>query len=332
METAFPGGRSIIREALQLRGTPPEATELSLASISDSSWKQYESPLHKWWKFCITNQLDVFSQNFTHILSFLTEQFNEGASQGTINCYRSALSLLLGPEVGSDPGIKRFCKGVGNKRPSKPKYNDTWNPKVVLDHLEEWPANDSLGLKQLTLKLVILLALTTGQRMQTLSLIDIRNIKENDDHIKIKIPERIKTSGRNKKQPTLTLPFFTQNRKLCVATTLQDYLKVTKNLRSDTEHLLISFQRPHGEVTAQTISRWIKEILQKCDIDTDTFSAYSTRHASTSAAKRSGVNIDTIKQTAGWTKESKVFAEFYNLELVDDKTKFAKAILTSNGT
>ena len=47
----------------------------------------------------------------------------------------------------------------------------------------------------------------------------------------------------------------------------------------------------------------MKNVLQKTGIDTQEFSAYNTRHASTSAANRMGVNIETIRSTAGWTKE-----------------------------
>ncbi|XP_015123313.1 uncharacterized protein LOC107045524 [Diachasma alloeum] len=331
-EATYPGGRSIVRKAMEMRGIPPESSELSMDSIHLSSWKQYDSPLKKWWQFCLNNQIDVYTLNITRILSFLTEQFHKGASQGTINYYRSALSLLLGPEVGSDPNIKRFCKGVSNKRPSKPKYNDTWDPKVVLDLLETWPSNEALSLKLLTLKLTILLALTTSHRMQTLSVIDIRNVRVLVDSIEIKIPATIKTSGTsassNKKRPTLILPFFTQNKRICVATTLRDYLQATQDLRINTSNLLISYKKPHNKVTAQTISRWIKEILKECGIDTEIFTAYSTRHASTSAAKRSGISVDLIKQTAGWTKKSKAFANFYHLELTEDKTKYAKALLS----
>ena len=57
------------------------------------------------------------------------------------------------------------------------------------------------------------------------------------------------------------------------------------------------------------------------------FSAYSTRHASTSAPKRNGVNIDLIRKTAGWTSSSQTFANFYDCRLQEDRGKFAKAVL-----
>ena len=57
------------------------------------------------------------------------------------------------------------------------------------------------------------------------------------------------------------------------------------------------------------------------------FSAHSTRQAATSMTKNKDVSIDTIRLTAGWSKDSETFARFYNLKIMDDKDTFAKAIL-----
>ncbi|KAB0801731.1 hypothetical protein PPYR_03917 [Photinus pyralis] len=51
------------------------------------------------------------------------------------------------------------------------------------------------------------------------------------------------------------------------------------------------FVTPFHKATAQTLSRWIKIILQKSGVDVTKFSAYSTRHAATSAASRKGLNL-----------------------------------------
>lgn len=55
-------------------------------------------------------------------------------------------------------------------------------------------------------------------------------------------------------------------------------------------------------------------------------SAYSTRHAATSAANRKGVSWDVIRNCAGWSQRSHTFASFYNIPLCK-KAVFAKAIL-----
>lgn len=67
--------------------------------------------------------------------------------------------------------------------------------------------------------------------------------------------------------------------------------------------------------------------MRKSGIDINIFSAYSIRHASTSAARRHGVNIDQIRKTAGWSKDSETFARFYNRCVIAENTQFAEAVL-----
>ena len=179
------------------------------------------------------------------------------------------------------------------------------------------------------MKLITLLALITGHRMQTFALIKIENIVFRNKWVEIKIPDPIKTSGPNKKQPCLVLPFYTKNKKVCAASTLQHYIEKTKIIRVGIESLFISHKKPYKKVTPQTLSRWVKEILGDSGIDTNIFTAHSTRHASTSAAKRKGIDIDTVRKTAGWTERSNTFAKFYNLRLTIPQDAFGRAIISS---
>ncbi|KAI8440715.1 hypothetical protein MSG28_009058 [Choristoneura fumiferana] len=78
-------------------------------------------------------------------------------------------------------------------------------------------------------------------------------------------------------------------------------------------------KRPHRDATAQSISRWIKQVLAKSGVDVSIFSAHSTRHAATSTAAAAGVSIDVIRKTAGWTATSQTFAKFYNRSIIDEK-------------
>ncbi len=62
-------------------------------------------------------------------------------------------------------------------------------------------------------------------------------------------------------------------------------------------------------------------------MNTDIFSAHSARHASNSAAKRLGVNMEVILKTAHWSAES-TFARFYDRPLLDSGPEFARSILS----
>ncbi|KAJ8915276.1 hypothetical protein NQ315_014784 [Exocentrus adspersus] len=240
---------------------------------------------------------------------FLTEQFQKGASFGTLNCFKSALVLI---------SKHNLSERAFRLRPTAPKYKETWNTDTVLNYLEKLPSLETLTLKALSKKLVTLLALIKAHRVQTLSLIKIENISISDADISIKVPDLIKTSGVGKYQPLLKIPFFIDRPALCATSVLKHYLEVTKNIRN-TNKLFISLKRPHKAVSTSTISRWIKLTLQESGVDINIFSTHSTRHAVTSKS------LFVIPQ--GGQKNSQVFANFYNRPIASQACEFAFTIL-----
>ncbi|KAJ8911216.1 hypothetical protein NQ315_014928, partial [Exocentrus adspersus] len=297
-------------------------------SGNDETLKQYSYCYKKWWKFCLQREYDPFNYNFNALLIFFTELFNSGLSYSSLNCYRSAFSLAFSYKPEDGIVLKRFFKGLYNKRPAAARYEATWDPYPVLTYIDTLFPNESLSLKDLTLQLSTLLLLTSGHRVQTLSKITIPNILRHEDRIEIRIPDKIKTSGVKRKQPCLVFPYFKEKPGLCVASLIDYYLNKTGPDRQATNTLLITYQCPFHAASTQTISRWVKEILQRSGIDTRIFKSHSVRHATTSAAFRSGLNIDLIRKTAGWTEISRVFNDFYNLPLATNPVDFAKCIIS----
>lgn len=297
-----------------------------LSSISQGTVKQYSSYLKLWWEFCNTNEIDKFHLSIKWTLKFLTQLFDKGASYGTLNCARSALALVILSELGTNLEIQRFFEGIQGLRPNKPRYNYTWDPTTVLEYLKNLYPNDTLSLEKLTCKLVTLLALITAHRMQTFSLINLENIHKRETGFLIFINDRIKTSGKNKSQPVLQIPFFLKDPRVCTAGTLDAYLQKTGTLRQSYNRLILTFKKPYKPASAQSISRWVKKTLKQSGINTDIFSAHSVRNSATSAARRKGVSLDLIKITAGWSQKSATFARFYNRTVVNDN-EFAFSIL-----
>lgn len=286
---------------------------IMLASLSENTVKQYNTYLKQWYNFCINLNIDYFEVSVPHIISFLTTMYEDGAVFSSLNCCRSALSLILGSKLCNDDRVSRFLKGVFRLRPPLPKYDFTWDPAVVLNFLSQKGNNDSLSLEDLSKKLITLLAIVTAHRVQTFSLIKVSNIKRLSNKMYIKITDLIKTSRVGSLQPHLVLPFFTDNPNVCPASALDK-----TNAIRQSENLFVAYKKPHKSVTAQTLSRWIKSTLGSSGIDISIFSAHSTRHAATSAAQRLGLNIETIRKTAGWSSTSRVFAQFYNRDIVPD--------------
>lgn len=328
MEDNYPGGRDCIVQALRLGNVPDESLHICLASITDATIAQYNVGLRLWWMFCKEKKTNMFVSSVPLVLEFFTCYFNRGSSFSSLNSYRSALSQIFGPNFSEDFRITRFFKGLSCLRPPLPKYQKTWDPSVVLNYVGKM-SNNAFSLENLTYKTIILLALTTGQRVQTLASININDIETFSDRLEIPIKKRLKTSTINRAQPTLVLPFYVHDVNICPGKALLLYVEKTKVVRGAINNLFITFKKPHKAATTQTISRWLKVILKRSGIDTNVFGAHSTRHASTSAAARKGVSYDSIRAAAGWTEKSKTFAVFYNKPLINDSLSFANAILNS---
>ncbi|XP_037299426.1 uncharacterized protein LOC119190770 [Manduca sexta] len=304
-----------------------EAADIMISSISKNTMKQYLPLIIEWAKYCKSFNIPILTPKITDIIRYLTVRFQEGLSYGSLNCLRSALAFIIGPHLGSDNNIKRLFRGFYKLRPPRPKYNSTWDVSCLLDYIENNYIQQT-KLEDMTKKTVTLLMLATGQRAQTMALININNTIVRDDCINIKIDKLIKTSGPNRYQPFLTIPFFNSRVGICPAKAVIDYINITKKLRSS-DKLFISTKKPYRGVTSNTISRWVKNTMKECGIDINTFSAHSTRHAATSAAYKRGVNIDDIRRTAGWTGESTTFARFYMRPVINNKS-FAEAIFKSS--
>ncbi|XP_011559932.3 uncharacterized protein LOC105390343 isoform X4 [Plutella xylostella] len=325
-EGAYPGYDEVLRHALRLRGTPEDALGLTLASWTENTLKRYNVSFKRWWTFCQDNNLNFYESSISCLI-FLKKEFDEGKSYGTLKKHRSALAVLLGQEISNDIKIKQLLKGAFKKRPSYAKYSSTWDPQVVLNHISNWCSNKELSLEQLTKKLVMLLALCTAHRVQTLSLIKLHNIKTDSNGIKIIISDPIKTSGPGRKQPELVLPYFNENKSICPAAVIEHYIKCTKDIRpTDVNNLILRFKQPYRAAAPRHISKWIKEVLADSGVDTTVFGAHSTRHASTSAARSAGISLDVILRAAGWTNTS-TFARYYDRP-ISDEGAFAKSILS----
>ena len=269
-------------------------------------------------QFCSEGSHDPLHPSVRAVLSFLHSLFKSGLSYSALNTARSAVSNIDmadsdNPDhtpVGKHFLVCRYLKGVFNKLKPVPKYNNIWSVDTVLDYLRLfWPL-DEINLKELTLKLVMLFALTTGQRCQTLTFLDIseRYMQRSEECFNFALTEHLKQDKPGKVFGNVRLYKYPV-KELCVYETLDFYLRATEKLRNSSK-LLVSYIKPHGAVTPSTIGRWIKTLLGQAGIDTEIFSGHSTRCASTSKALIS-VSTDVILATAGWTEES-TFRKFYN--------------------
>ena len=170
----------------------------------------------------------------------------------------------------------------------------------------------------------MLMSLLSGQRIQTLHLVDIRNIEFRGDTVIVRVTELVKQTRPGYHLPEITFPSY-NDKTLCVVTTLRVYLEVTRKLRKNQTKLFISHVKPYGPVSKATIGRWVKTTMYLAGIDTSIFKPHSVRSASVSRAHLKNVPLNTILKTAGWSN-SCTFRKFYNKPCVNN-TQYGEAIL-----
>ena len=158
----------------------------------------------------------------------------------------------------------------------------------------------TLPLKYVTDKFVILLALTTGQRCQTLASLDTQAMTKTDEQFVFHVTNHMKQNRPGNIFSTVHVRRYRQT-ELCVYRTLEHYLERTAQLRSSSK-LLVSSVKPHGGVTTSTVGRWIKTLLSLSRVDTTRFKAHSTRVAAASKASAS-LPTDVILKHIGWASD-----------------------------
>ena len=103
----------------------------------------------------------------------------------TVNVLRSAISSthqwVDGKPIGQHPLVIRLLKGISNERPPKSRYTTTWDVSKVTSYLSSLGDNKTLSLKQLSKKLVMLLALILPERSSVLADLDTRYLKKRPD-------------------------------------------------------------------------------------------------------------------------------------------------------
>ena len=316
------------RESLQQRSVSDKATAIILKSWSDGTQKQYRPYIKQWIDFCSKWKADPYNPPLTAVLDFLVSLHDKGLTYTTINTARSAISAVAVPTnnmtIGSHPLVSRFMKGVYKASPPTPRYQSTWDLQPVLTYLSSLNPPEKLDLKSLTLKLVMLVALLSAQRGQSLHILDIGCMKELPNGFEFLLTEHVKQSRPGYRAPSVVLQAYPADSSLCVSTYLKEYLRRTKPLRGSESKLFISFTKPYKQVSRETISRWIRLVMELAGVDTKVFKPHSTRAAATSKAKAASVPLHEILRTAGWSS-SRCFDQFYNKPV--ETSTFASAVL-----
>ncbi|WAR26591.1 hypothetical protein MAR_012295 [Mya arenaria] len=294
--------------------------------------KQYNTHIKRWFQYCSERETSPILPTLETVVKFLTFQYSNGLGYESLNTAKGALSALGlqfdGFRVENHPLIIRYMKGVFASRPSKPRYTYIWDVDIVLLYLKKLSPVKHLSLKDLTLKLVMLMALTQAARVHTLHLLNFKCNKKLKSEYVLQFNGHLKQSRPGHNVVCVSFRAYPPDRRLCVYTVLKEYLSRTSVLRhnGNSGKFFMSYVKPHATVTRDTISRWIKTVMRRAGINVKDFSSHSVRSVVTSKASTSAVPIADILTKAGWSRES-TFRKFYDKPVLNRSDKFQEGIL-----
>eukprot|EP00794_Sanderia_malayensis_P006395 gene6395-7129_t len=326
-----------IRRALQSQGICEQATTTIMGSWRSSTKSHYKSYLTKWSEYCTKWKVDPISPPVAEGINFLSELFSTGLGYSSIYTARSAMTAIIQlptrTSFGKHPLVCRFMKGVFNTRPALTKYTEIWDISTVLTYIKTLYPLEKICLKELTLKVVMLLAIISSQRCQTLHALQTQDMVVTDSKVVFIVKSLLKTSRPGQKETKIELQAYNGDKSLCPVQSIFEYLSRTEGTRTKHSQFFVSYVKPHNAVSKDTVARWLKMALAKAGIDTSVYKAHSTRAAASSAAKANEVSIRTIMDHAGWSSEN-TFMKFYNKKIVADDNRtenFGQTLLQNSG-
>ena len=286
--------------------------------LVESSWRgstesQYSSNWNAWLKWTAEQGISPTSPSLSQVMEYFSYLFYELKREyRTINTHRSALSCTLSPidgfPVGQHPLIKRQLKGIFNLRPPQVTLFPTWSVKAVLDMLDEWGPSSKLSFKLLTYRTVMLLALSSGKRIASISLLVVKKgyLELSEQKIVLQPCGLEKHSRPGFVGGPVEVDAFDGSINICPVVNFKEYLTRTKGLRQS-DSLFVTLNKPHKAAAVATIAGWLKSVIAQSG---QHGTAGSTRSVSTSTALCKGVTLEKIMKAGDWARAS-TFKKFY---------------------
>ena len=294
--------------------------EMALINNTKHTWTNGQ-------RFVVRGKSISFRTPIHEFLTYLTELYHQGNLQySAMNTARSAVSTVLvidGQPAGQHPLTRRFMRGIFNQKPALPRYNAVWDLNDVITHLRTLAPVNKLDLKQLSKKLLMLLLILSGQRAQTMHLLDVKNLTLSYSKAIFVIGDVTKTTAPGRHIEPLCFLAYAPDRRLCAVTVLKHYLERTLDIRGTETRLFLTLNKTNKAPSKDTLRRWAKDMLRDSGVNIDTFKPHSVRSAASSLAAKTNLSIDTIMRAAGWLQET-TFSKYYKMPI---KSNFGQHIL-----
>ena len=205
-------GMANLQRQLQTEGISGKAIELIVKRRAKGTRYNYNQA---WTKFCSwvnTRGLDPIHCGLSTILNYLCYLYDEGKAYRHINVQRSAISAFHPKipdgtgqlfDVGKHPRVCELLAGISKERPPQARYSSTWDVSKVIEHFQTRGSNEDFSLKELSLKLVLLISLCSLNRGMETHMLTIDKMSISPDKVSFDVEGIVKHSNQGKTNPPL---------------------------------------------------------------------------------------------------------------------------------
>ncbi len=157
---------------------PVEVQETIASARAPATRKLYSSKWGVFESWCLARAIDPINCPVGPVLEFLQERLTAGAAATTLKVYVAAIAArkeLDEIPLGRHRMVSSFMRGVRRLRPIRPTAVPSWDLSVVLEGLVTAPFEplESASERILTLKVTLLLALTSLKRVRDLQALSV---------------------------------------------------------------------------------------------------------------------------------------------------------------
>ena len=231
-----------VRAGKENPGISGKVEALLTCSRSTGTRYNYDSSWKKFCGWCDRRKINPFQSPVESVLEFLADLFDQGLKYRTINNYRSAISakheMVEGKPVGEHRDVCRLMKGINNERPPEPRYCSTWDITTALDYVKSLGENQALSDKNISLKLSLLLAITSAHRGAKLRQLKVNLMNLHEEFVDFSLAGKLKTSKQGKRNLASRFHQFTDDQWVCLLACLRIYLDRTREWPYDMKTIL----------------------------------------------------------------------------------------------
>lgn len=265
-------------------------------------------------------------------------------SPGTIQGYKSALTDYF-PKLGISESaeLSRLLTSFYRDKPRSSNSLVPWDLRVVLDTLAKPPYEplSQITLKHLTYKTVFLVTLATGRRRGEIRALARDRIKwsESDGSCLLHTLPDFLSKNLKASDPSSSLrPIIIKSLKTvtsvkedcvnCAVRALREYINRTDGNRNGKKCLFLSMISSDKEISALSISHWLKSVITDCykiyngrealrPPIAGQIKAHQVRGIASSWAAKGNVSISQIMDACFWKSHS-TFTSFYLKDIYVD--------------